>query len=81
MALYRFYFLNDLDHFGAVKVVDCVSDAEALIFAGRTLGDWPGIEVWETSRLIGSVHQPTLELELWNEPSAAEFLAAVVQPT
>jgi len=54
---YRFY---DLDHRGAITGASnrpFADDAEALAYADRLLAQRPGVEVWQTDRLVGRREQ------------------------
>ena len=54
---YRFY---DLDHRGAITGASnrpFADDAEALAHADQLLAQRPGVEVWQTDRLVGRREQ------------------------
>lgn len=54
---YRFY---DLDHRGAITGASnraFADDAEALSHADQLLAHRPGVEVWQTDRLVGRREQ------------------------
>lgn len=54
---YRFY---DLDQRGSIVGASnrpFANDSEALAHADQMLQDRPGIEVWQTDRLVGRIEQ------------------------
>ena len=56
----HYYRIYDLDHRGSI-VRACnrsfADDAEALAHADELLADRPGVEVWQTDRLVGRREQ------------------------
>jgi hypothetical protein len=56
----RFYRFYDLDQRGAITGASnrpFADDAEAMAHADRLVANRPGIEVWQTDRLVGRLEQ------------------------
>jgi hypothetical protein len=56
----RYYRIYDLDGRGSIVRASSRSftnDAEALAFADQLLADRPGVEIWQTDRLVGRLEQ------------------------
>jgi hypothetical protein len=56
----RFYRFYDLDHRGSIIGASNRSfadDAEAMAHADGLLAHRPGVEVWQTDRLVGRLEQ------------------------
>ena len=56
----RYYRFYDLDHRGSITGASNRSfadDAEALAHADQLLAQRPGVEVWQTDRLVGRLEQ------------------------
>jgi hypothetical protein len=55
-----YYRIYDLDHRGAIVGASnrpFADDAEAMAHAGQLLAHRPGVEVWQTDRLVGRLEQ------------------------
>ncbi len=57
MSLYGFYFLNQDDHIRSRTDVECTNDEDALGQAAAVLCNHPGIEVWQSNRVVGKLRQ------------------------
>ena len=55
MAEYRLYSLDAADHIVAGYSVYCISDRAALTAARRLAERAPAVEVWQSTRCLGSV--------------------------
>jgi len=56
----RYYRFYDLDHRGSITGAvnrPFADDAEALAHADDLLANRPGVEVWQTDRLVGRLEQ------------------------
>lgn len=61
MAPYRFYYLNERDHFIDAEWVSCAGDAAALARAAANLlarRDSRSIEIWHGKRRVDAVAKP-----------------------
>jgi hypothetical protein len=57
---YRFYLLEDGDHIAAVKVCECITDADALLEADAVLqaSKYLSVEIWSGPRRVGIISKP-----------------------
>ena len=55
MAEYRLYQLDAAEHIVAGFSVHCISDRAALAAARRFAAGTTGVEVWQSTRCLGSV--------------------------
>jgi hypothetical protein len=56
----QYYRIYDLDRRGSIVRASCRSfadDSEALAYADGLLTDQPGIEIWQTDRLVARLEQ------------------------
>ena len=56
---YRAYFMRN-DHIVAPAVIEATEDAQAMLTAGELLlvSQFPYIEVWQKTRVVGSLSAP-----------------------
>jgi len=57
---YRIYLLEEGDHIAAVRICDCMTDANALLEADAFLqaSKYPAVEVWNGPRRVGMLSKP-----------------------
>jgi hypothetical protein len=60
MSKYRGYFIKD-NHIVAPTVIEATEDAQAMLMAGELLlaRRYPYIEVWQETRIVGSLSAPS----------------------
>jgi hypothetical protein len=53
MPYYRLYLLTEHDHIDDARDADCTSDDDAQTRAAEIIGDYPAVEIWSGTRLVG----------------------------
>jgi hypothetical protein len=55
MTNYRVFFLGEDGHIKGNKLIECDSDAEAMALAEQECPDHTGLEVWQSTRMVGQI--------------------------
>lgn len=58
MTNYRIFFLGEDGHIKGNKLIECDTDAEAMALAEQECPEHTGLEVWQSTRMVGQIGAP-----------------------